>query len=179
MQIYSSICIYDQISYLLRVSWLRVQDIKGDNGNVVLVLQAIPEAELRDAVVHLCAAMEVQQAELSAMRQIMAAQEQRHTAELPAASPVTLASELRSLIGLMSSRTGNVKYDVVDGKSVGLPPRLADRKDDVAEWTHKRLTFLTAKLGDSLASLLKRAQQQNKTSHQNAIQQTGRYRIMP
>ena len=70
---------------------------------------------------------------------------------------------MRSLIGMLSSRTGSSNDDVVDGKGVGQPPRLANRKDDFAEWTHKTQTFLTAKLGDNLVTLLKWAQQQKKS----------------
>ena len=73
------------------------------------------------------------------------------------------AEEWRNLISLLSSRTGSGADDVVDGKGVGQPFKLTGRKDDFTEWTHNCRTFLVAKLGDNVASLLKWAQQQKKS----------------
>ena len=94
------------------------------------------EAELREAINQMRAAMESQQTELIALRQAVTARDQQ-IAEVQNAGPVSLAGEIRNLVSALSSRTGSSSDDVVDGKGVGRPPRLASRKDDFAEWTHK------------------------------------------
>ena len=123
---------------------------------------------MREAINQMRAAMESQQTELIALRQAVTARDQQ-IAELQNAGPVSLAGEIKNLVSVLSNRTGSSSDDVVDGKGVGQPPRLASRKDDFAEWTHKTQTFLTAKLGDNLASLLKWAQQQRKTIVADAL----------
>ena len=123
-------------------------------------------------------AMETQQVESNALKEILTARDQL-IAELQNASPVVLAGELRELSIVLSRRAGRGNDDVVDGKGVRQPPRLANRTDDFAEWTHKTETFVRGKPGDNLTSLLKWAQQQRKTLLRIRGRRKGRFHIIP
>ena len=113
--------------------------------------------DLQQAVAGMQAAMEEQRNELLALRQSSAIQMADFAEERKSA-----AEERKTLLAILASRSSSGADDVVDGKGVGQPSRLVGRKDDFAEFTHKFRTFLTAKLGQKVASLLKWAQQQRK-----------------
>ena len=118
------------------------------------------EAELREAINQMRAAMESQQTELIALRQAVSARDQQ-IAELQNASPVSLAGEIRNLVGVLSSRTGSSSDDVVDGKGVGQIPPLANRNERPARSPSPRATSSTTTLLASALDPARSRQTQN------------------
>ena len=59
--------------------------------------------------------------------------------------------------------------EIVDGKGVGQPFNLSGKRDsDFSEWSHKVLTFLTAKYGDRADAMLRWASRQRRMVRQTA-----------
>ena len=128
--------------------------------------------ELQETMARMQAAMKEQQRELLELRQGSAKQAEAVTVQLALAAEERrnsaeerkgLAEIRKTLIEALTSRPSKGADDVVDGKSVGQPSRLAGRKGDFTnKFTNKFRAFLAAKLGQKVASLLKWAQQQRK-----------------
>ena len=92
---------------------------------------------------------------------LMAAMQQTRSEAAEAMARAARAEQERAdAMKIAAKALENPGGDVVDGRGVGQPFKLASTKDDFAEWVHKTQTFLVAKMGADLSAALSWSQKQ-------------------